>query len=902
MKRSAPRPDRESRPVAYRSTFRGGFQERVRASAPWAFALVVGASASGLVACPPPADSTPKAPPPDAGADAAPTAKRAGPARVFPLERGKELGGPNATGKPGDWVIENDEVVFVVDGLGGGGGFAESGGNVVDAADAKGRKDELGQLFTYFGTFPRQAVYTAIDAKMEADGTAVVEARGKELYEPAIDVVTQYRLGAGDRALLLRTTLTNGGKTKIAGLGLGDAIQWGGAEKFVPDRPIGFKGPTKGPYVGALGRFVSYAITSTEGSIAALSGAAWTDTEQQRDVALPPGESVTYERVFVVGRRPDVASIVAELLHASGGDVGTVAVALTDASGKAMKAPPGAKILLGTDRATGVLSVVTSGAADAIVGEVPPGTWTVAYAPSAGRQSADGQKLTIEIKKGETTRAVLHVTDPAMETFGACEEEEGGKVVVIPCKLTFEGLDGTPSPDFGPGHVAGPAKNQVTFGTKGEDATHALLLASGRYKVTASRGPEYDLTVEEITVSPRSAAAATATKKPRRLRLRRVVDTRGYVATDFHQHTIWSADAPVGLRDRAIANAAEGVEVAVASEHNVVADLGPIVRELGLTPWLVSIPGNEITTDASKKPWGHANVFPLAPQPDKPRSGAPLVRDRRANELFAESRAMPGGPHVVQVNHPRSGKNGYFSQLGFDPKTGLGKGEGYDPSFDAIEVWNGRDPKQRSIVIDDYFALLRTKHPSTPIADTDTHGIVGQEAGYPRTFVRVDDAALEAWDEARTQSLVTTVRETRDVVLSNGPFLRVTANGAPLGGIAKPRAGVVDVTVEIASAPWIEVTDVSIRFAGRGTASPPKQLLKATKNAAGALVGSVTFQVRPSPGEDDALVVFATGTRPLRPVLSGDDAEIAPFAMSAPIWIDADGDGKALGRAPSSTR
>ena len=30
----------------------------------------------------------------------------------------------SATGKPGDWVLENDEVIFVIDGLGGGSGFA----------------------------------------------------------------------------------------------------------------------------------------------------------------------------------------------------------------------------------------------------------------------------------------------------------------------------------------------------------------------------------------------------------------------------------------------------------------------------------------------------------------------------------------------------------------------------------------------------------------------------------------------------------------------------------------------------------------------------------------------------------------------------------------------------------
>ena len=62
----------------------------------------------------------------------------------------------------------------------------------------------------------------------------------------------------------------------------------------------------------------------------------------------------------------------------------------------------------------------------------------------------------------------------------------------------------------------------------------------------------------------------------------------------------------------------------------------------------------------------------------------------------------------------------------------------------------------------------------------------------------------------------------------------------------------------------------------------------------GALVAEASFKVRPK--EDDALHVIVSGTTPMRPVLSGDDSEIAPWAMSGPIWIDADGDGKALGR------
>ncbi len=841
--------------------------------------------ALAIAGCPKPTDGTPQiAVTPGAasrinliGSHSKP-AKPKTPARVHPLKAGDELGGPNATGRVGDWVLENDEVVFVIDGLGGGGGFAESGGNLIDAADAKTRKDELGQLFTYFGTFPRQGVYTTIDTRLEPDGTAVVESRGKELYEPNIDVVTQFRLGGSDRALLIRTTLTNNGTTKIEKLGLGDAIQWGGAEKLAPGHKVGFKGKSKGPYVGGIGRFTSYAITSTEGEIAAISGGAWTDTEQKLDVTLEPKASVTYERIFLVGERPDAASVVAELTKAAGGDVGAIEVALVDASGKAVTAPVGAKIVVGT-QTEDLLSVVATKPGASFGGELPPGKWFASYAPSAGRRG-DGKKIPVEVKKDAVTRAVFTVTEPADVTLPGCVE--ASKRDALPCKITIEGSSGTPTPELGPSHVSGPAKNHVTLLPR---ESINVPLPRGRYRFTASRGPEYDLASIEVDV-PGAKLEPFA--------LRRVVDTPGYVSTDFHQHTILSADAPVATRDRVIANAAEGLEVAVASEHNVIADLAPMVKELGLLPFLVEITGDELTSDASKKPWGHANVFPLVPQPDKPRGGAFVVRDRLAKEVFAEARALAGGPRVLQINHPRSGLNGYFDQLAFDPKTGVGTGPGYDAGFDAFEVWNGRVVQHRTKVTEDYFALLRTGHPATPIADTDTHGIVGSEPGYPRTYVRVSkDDALETWDEARTADLVKTIRVTRDVVLTNGPFLDVTANGVRAGAIAKGNRLALKVTVT--SAPWVVVDKAEVRFAGAGKVSSTSPVALVPKpNGKGALVATATFDVQ-APA-DDAVVVFVSGTKPMRPVLSGEDAEIAPFAMSAPLWIDADGDGKALSR------
>ena len=47
---------------------------------------------------------------------------------------------------------------------------------------------------------------------------------------------------------------------------------------------------------------------------------------------------------------------------------------------------------------------------------------------------------------------------------------------------------------------------------------------------------------------------------------------------------------------------------------------------------------------------------------------------------------------------------------------------------------------------------------------------------------------------------------------------------------------------------------------------------------------------------DTFVLAEVHGQKPLEPVLTGDPAEILPFAMTAPLWIDADGDGLSLGR------
>jgi hypothetical protein len=263
------------------------------------------------------------------------------PARVHAMKEGEELGGPGATGRPGDWLLENAQVVFVIGQVGGDGGSAGSGGNVIDAADARFRKDDLGCLATSFGTTPPEGMYRSLRSGADAEGSAWIEVTGRGLTQATLALTTRYTLQAPDRALLLETTLENTGDAPIALASLGDRIAWGTAETVVPGEERGFAGPSSGVYVGAVGADTSYALTSTDGSIEAVSGESWTQTAQRKRVTLAPHARSAYARVLVVGARPDTASLVGELALAAGLPVGEVKVMVAgSASGTTLLLTP----------------------------------------------------------------------------------------------------------------------------------------------------------------------------------------------------------------------------------------------------------------------------------------------------------------------------------------------------------------------------------------------------------------------------------------------------------------------------------------------------------------------------------------------------------------------------------
>jgi hypothetical protein len=97
-----------------------------------------------------------------------------------------------------------------------------------------------------------------------------------------------------------------------------------------------------------------------------------------------------------------------------------------------------------------------------------------------------------------------------------------------------------------------------------------------------------------------------------------VLDTTGFISSDYHVHQVNSPDSRVALGTRAISFAAEGVENLVATDHDAITDMTPAIAARGLSAFLSSTIGEEVTTFD----YGHFNSYPQGEDPTRVSNGA----------------------------------------------------------------------------------------------------------------------------------------------------------------------------------------------------------------------------------------------------------------------------------------
>jgi hypothetical protein len=350
--------------------------------------------------------------------------------------------------------------------------------------------------------------------------------------------------------------------------------------------------------------------------------------------------------------------------------------------------------------------------------------------------------------------------------------------------------------------------------------------------------------------------------------MKRSVDTSGWLASDFHVHASPSKDSNVPLTERVLTLAAEGIELAVPTDHNHVTDYTDSIHTDKLQGRITSMTGVEITTLS----WGHFNAYPYAKSVD-----VPPTHETSPLEIFAVVRAR-APQAVLQVNHPRMPGVGYFNRGELDTKTGVAESPEFSFAFDTLEVSNGFDLEDPSVFernLREWFELLNVGHRYTAVGNSDSHRVVFQWAGWPRTYVRVPDQ-----DVSRVNPLdVAKALTSGHAVVSCGIFVLPLANGSagPGDTVLGNR---VTLAISLRAPDWIDVSRVEV-YANGGKAF--ERTREAPHESDWNLEADLELKA------DSWIVVVARGDKFMNDALPGK--WIKPFGFSNPIFVDADSDG-----------
>jgi hypothetical protein len=460
----------------------------------------------------------------------------------------------------------------------------------------------------------------------------------------------------------------------------------------------------------------------------------------------------------------------------------------------------------------------------------------------------------------------------------------------IPCKVAFHGRDGTADPNFGPDSAIQGVRN-LQYTASGE---FRIEIAPGKYDVVISHGPEYDAALQQIEVKRGEETKIQA-------QLARSVDTTGWLSADFHSHSTPSGDNTASQAGRVLNLLAEHLEFIPCTEHNRIDTYLPHLEHFGALDRVATCSGIELT--GSPLPLNHQNAFPLDRKPRTQDGGGPLTDVDPVVQIERLAMWDNASDKLVQSNHPN------IPQMVGDRDFDGAPDEGFEKMFgfmDVIEVHPPGDiftppsslpPSDRELgnVIFHWMQLLNVGYRLPGVVNTDAHWNF-HGSGWLRNYIK---SPTDQPSEAEVMDLVHAA-EHGHIVLTNGPFLEVTATAGPEGAEAKrvdvggdiaAPDGYVNLAIRVQCPNWLDVNRVQVFANGR-----PLQEHNYRRATHRDLFGGgvVKFdQTMPVKLDADAhLIVAAAGEGlTLGRVMGGPHAEDMPVAVTNPIFVDVDGGG-----------
>lgn len=403
----------------------------------------------------------------------------------------------------------------------------------------------------------------------------------------------------------------------------------------------------------------------------------------------------------------------------------------------------------------------------------------------------------------------------------------------------------------------------------------------GEYDISVTRGYEYTTHQGEVTIEAGLTTDLAVT-------LDHVVDTSGYLSYDGHAHAGPSSDSTVSVPDRIRTAAAEGLDVIVSTDHEIIADWSPGVEATGLGDWIATVVGQEVTATLPE----HTNMYPVEPWPDvDARNGIPRWYGLSLAEIFDLEAERGAG--LRQLNHPGE----WLEMIGYDLMTGEATLE--DPTllsfaaddpmwtfdFELFELRNGAkrfmagpDESHAWKLFDVWMSFFNLGHRISAVGVSDVHGY--DTPGKARTYYLSPSDDVSGFDE---NDLVDAMIAGRALV-SNGAFARVLVNqDAGVGDTITDTDGVIDLAVRVEAIPEVDVTHAKV-FVNCDQAA----VLVATDPMG---VVKIDESIELTLAADAHLVVLGFGEGSMPRGLSDYNPTGSPRVVTNPIFVDVDGNG-----------
>lgn len=790
------------------------------------------------------------------------------------------------SGTYGDYLLKNKKFMVIISSLDKKIENLNSGGNIIDIANLKDPLDQFGHLYFKYGqNIPPAYVFNKVEIKSEGypNNAAALIVSGKDTSRDVF-IKTEYIIEPDSPYIRIVTTIDNKTTETLKKFNCADHANYGALASFIegkgspnPDREV----LSESNWLGAQKDNFSMGIMQIDGILTGVSAKNETGISY-KIVDIPANQKFEFERYLIVADRnlSNISDLVYEMKKIPFGYL----------SGKVIN-PQTKEGVGGVDVQFSVIEMGgkdyprapltrTYSAEEGVIGSftarVPAGKFFVRSKPFA--RQVPQMAMTINVKPGETHALELQVSPENIIKYKIVDKDSKQP---IPCKLTFQAVPPTQFLDFG--FPKSAASRNTLCSEKGEGETP---INSGSYRVYVSAGPEYELFQQDMSFG-------FGKENLLNVELKRVVDTTGYVSVDIGVKTKASFDCPVDAKDRIIQALAEGVEIVVSGDINTITDLEPVVNQLGVGNKIKTIIGKRILS-TGKNPYGEYTVFPIS----KERVANPPTNEQfKPNDyktIFNTLRSnYPGA--LIQINRPIFPYIGYFTMNGYNPETknALEKLPNIPTDFDLFELWEGKKGGTELYTQNTqlYFNLLMKGFKPTLSASTNSNYTYGEEVGYPRVYVAssTDDPA-----KININEIVDNLKKGKTIV-TNGPFIRFTVNGKGPGEIVTDTDGEIDCSLEIVASPWVDTAYIDVNkdgvFAKRIFQAPSEDIIRYPREGSDS---KKEFKVTTK--RDVILNIGIYGRRSLDPVVAplfyGEGGGIIALAMTGPIFVDFDGNGK----------